>query len=962
MRDEKNSLGKKSGADISADDLLARLKLSFDDAGETKKERPDSSAKQYDKSLMIDDDVYREAEKRLHTSEAVTALDDSDLDIDELIDMYITKPRAEREALAAEEDLPPVDENGDNIVHELDVEDAIASLDEVDGSEALAEVDAVSSDSEAELFDTDDEVADVYAEDAASALDAEITDMEVQTEDVSEELFDEPELDEEWTEPDAIEELELIDGAVPEAFDDIGAPVDEAVLNGDITDNVDSVINEEFTFDEDVDMKLAEPVNESALIAADFEEDFASDDVATAVFDISQIKHMTDESDDLDSVIDAAFAQSATEVFTPVSEADLESLGAEQDDTRVYGQPDGEEIDQTDLHIMLAFGMEDQLKETVGEEKATEIEDDIIQKHQETSQINAVKEKIEYITRDQNDGIMNDYESKYKSLLIRMAAAVALLLCTFFIENFSLFGLALPEFMRPTSYPIVYAMIDLQLVVFSGVLVYKQILDGSMAVLKKKTLPETITAAMLILSVIYTFVAAFTAPVEGFALYNLPVILTVLLALVYEFMNLKREVYSFNIVSSNNKKFVITPVSDATESLEREVFNDYVSNEAQIIRAGKTEFVDGFFERSAWTKISKPIVGIMLSIVGAAALVFALLAAFSGKGVYGAFTMAFLTLTLSAPLALLIVFAYPFYKASKDAFANDSAIIGECSLNEYSGSAVISFEDKEVFPSRGVKVTSIKVFGQNRIDEIIYNVASSFIKVGGPLADVFSQATHDMGYSEDVELVEVDDDGFTVTVDGELVYIGKASYMEKKDYEPPYDSEGRKQEQNSSIGVLFIAFRGQLAAKIYVTYTIDREFEKILGQLYKTGMCVGIKSFDPNIDDLLLSKKIRAIKYPVKVIRAKNVEDIPHTFERCESGVVSRRSVKSLLRTVALCERVSSVIKTDIAVGILSMIIGAVVMVFIHAFGLSGAFPSLYALLYQLFWLIPVAVISKLLV
>ena len=40
-------------------------------------------------------------------------------------------------------------------------------------------------------------------------------------------------------------------------------------------------------------------------------------------------------------------------------------------------------------------------------------------------------------------------------------------------------------------------------------------------------------------------------------------------------------------------------------------------------------------------------------------------------------------------------------------------------------------------------------------DEIIYNVASSFIKVGGPLADVFSQATHDMGYSEDVELIEV---------------------------------------------------------------------------------------------------------------------------------------------------------------------------------------------------------------
>lgn len=84
-------------------------------------------------------------------------------------------------------------------------------------------------------------------------------------------------------------------------------------------------------------------------------------------------------------------------------------------------------------------------------------------------------------------------------------------------------------------------------------------------------------------------------------------------------------------------------------------------------------------------------------------------------------------------------------------------------------------------------------------------------------------------------------------------------------------------------------------------YTIDSEFEKILEQLYKTGMCVGIKSFDPNIDDVLLAKKVKAMKYPVKVIRSKTVEDIPHTFERCDSGIVSKRSVKDLLRTVTLC-------------------------------------------------------------
>ena len=877
MRDEKNAASKKHG-DISADDLLARLKLSYDDAPSRKAESLAGVNRQRGESLMIDDWVYRDAEERLHTSEAVTARDDSDLDVDELIDMYITKPRAEREAQKAE--LPPVDENGDDIVHEI-------TRPEPEPAETLEDTH--------EYGESADEDDSIFAE--------------------------------------------------PAAQDEVYADDDDVkIAVGD-------------------EMQTAEEAYEEISTEDEYESVAAIDTEKTAVFDISRVKQITEDDDDeISRAVDKAFAESATEVFTPVGEAELTAVDTTPTSEQVYGHPSDDEIDQTDLHIMIAFGMEDQLKKTVGEEEAIKLEDDIIQKHEQTSQIQTVAKRIEYTSRDQNNEIMSMYESKYKSLLIRIAAAAALLVCLFVIENFSLLGLAMPEFMRPTSYPVVYAMIDLQLVVFSGILVYRQVIEGYRSILERKYTPESLTTFVLTLSVIYSFAAGLTAPVEGFALYNLPVVLAVLLALVCEFMNLKREMYSFNVVASKKKKFVVTPVSDATESLEREIFNDYVPGEAQIIRVGKTDFVDGFFARSIGEKMSKPIIGILLPALLLLALVFAVLSVVGGGNAYDAFTAAFLTIALAAPLTLFVIYSYPFYKASKDAFENESAIIGETSLGEYSGSAVISFEDKEVFPSSGVKVTSIKVFGQNRIDEIIYNIASAFIMIGGPLADVFSQATHDMGHSEDVELAEVDDDGFTVTVDGELVYIGKASYMEKKDYDPPFDNETRKQEQNPSTGILYVAFNGQLAAKVYVQYTIDGEFEGILSQLYKTGMCVGIKSFDPNIDDLLLAKKIKAMKYPVKVIRAKNVEDIPHTFDRCESGVVSKRSVKALLKTVALCEHVTSVIRTNLIVGVLAMLIGAVVMVFVNAFGSEAALPSLYVLLYQLFWLIPVFVISKLLV
>lgn len=897
MHDEKNSADKR--AEMNAEDLLSRLKKSYDEADLGSKNSFEDSKEPRTDALKIDEDVYESAEETLRSTEAFVADDESELDVDELIDMYITKPRAEREAEAAAEALAEAELN--EVAEEL-VEEFVEEVTESDEAVATETV--------------DDEVAvldeDMLIDDAMFVMPEEMPADEVTASDaaVAEEAF----------------ENEAFDDDVKLAYDE--ASDDDIKLAGNAL------------FDD-------EP--------AEYAQEDEIDDRVTAVFDISKVKEAAEQCDDeLAGVIDEAFAASATEVFTPVNDADLEN--AEQ----VYGTTEDGEVDQTDLHIMLAFGMEEQLREAVGEDGATRLEEDVIQKHEQTSQIQIIKEQLEYTSREQNNEIIAKYESRYKSLLLRMAAAAALLIAVFLIENFSMLGLNLPAFMRPTSYPVVYAMIDLQLVVFSGVLVYRQLIDAFNAVRRKEFTVETIPAAILALSLIYSLIIGFIAPVAGFAMFNLPVVFTVLAALIYEFLGLKREMFGFNIVASARKKFVVTPVSEQTDSVERDVFGEYVPDDASIVRVTKTDFVEGFFARNAEKKSTKPIISILLGAMLVIALAFTVVGAITG-GVYGAFTSAFLAIVFSAPVTLLLVYSYPFYKASKDAFENESAILGEASLDEYANASVISFEDKEVFPSRGTKVTSIKVFGQNRIDEIVYNLASAFVKVGGPLADVLAQATQDIGYSDDVELVEALEDGFTVTVDGDIVYIGKASYMEKKDYQPPFDAEMRRQEQNSALGILYLAFGGQLAAKIYVQYTIDGEFEKVLAQLYRTGMCVGIKSFDPSIDDMLLAKKIRAIKYPVKVIRAKTVEDIPHSVERSESGVVSKRSVKALLRTVALCERVTSVIKTNLIIGMLAMIIGVIVMIFVSALG-ATAMPSLYALLYQLFWLVPVVLISKFLV
>ncbi len=911
MHSDDKSKSKANGADMTADELLMLLNKTIENIPDRPKKNTvekQVAVSEGRDDMKIDDDVFDFANSELRNSDAVTTTDDSDLDVDELIDKFITKPKNEREAAAAEAAM---------------------------AANIEAATEAVETEpSDLEFVDEDDNTS--VMEDTGTNVSVSEVPEYTNTQDISENVTAEESTEE-------ITDVQIVEDVIEDEENITEAAIESTIVDED-------------------DTKIAEVITEIKAGSDAFDQ---ISEEPTAVFDISQVKEtILEEKSDIDKIVDEAFEMSETEVFSPVN---LEQCAEGQGETvqnsplteQVYGSGDDSEIDQIDLNLMLALGMDEELKETVGEEKATAIEEEIISHHEETAQIQSVAKKIEYTTADQNTEILTTFKNQYYSLLIRMGAGLALLIMLFLFENFSMLGLSMPSFIRPTSYPMVYAMIDLQLVVLCGALVIGQIIKGVKSLITLKPTPESITPFVLALSLIYTLVAAFTAPTENFALFNLPVAFTVLLSLVYEFMNLKRNVFSFNIVSSRRKKFVVTPVSDATESLEREAFNDYVAADANIIRVGKTDFVDGFFARAEADAAPKPLIAILLPVVLILAALFVIITFIKTGSVYESFSMAFVTTAFTMPLGTFAIYSMPFYRASKIAYDNGSTIIGESSLEEYSGSAVISFEDKEVFPSDGVKVTSIKVYGNNRIDEIIYSLASAFIKVGGPLADVFSQATHDLGHSEDVELIEVDDDGFTVTIDGVPVYLGKASYMEKKDFDPPFDSESRKQEQNHSVGILYIAYEGQLAAKVYVQYTIDKDFEGILSQLYKTGMCIGIKSFDPNIDDLLLSRKIKAMKYPVKVIRSKTVEDIPHTFERCESGIVSKRSVKSLLRTVALCERVGSVIRLGTLIKLIAMIIGVVVMVFIHAFSSELNLSSLYIMLYQLFWVAVVPLISR---
>lgn len=621
------------------------------------------------------------------------------------------------------------------------------------------------------------------------------------------------------------------------------------------------------------------------------------------------------------------------------------------------------EIDDVDVNLMIAFGMDDELEKTVGIEKVNEIESNIEKtvSHISDKTIQTgedLKLDFEYTSQSQVKEIIAGYKKKYQyTLLLRIPSCFLLLIIAFLYENIGFFGGSLPT---PFQYPIVYVLINLQFLIFGAALIYKSLYNGMKSLFKFKPTPDSITFVVLFLTVIYHVVICVMNIYINVKIFNFAVLMFIFLNIIYEFMNLKRELYGFNIASSKRIKYVIDRINPNKTELESETFYEYLPANPLMLKIKKTSFVDGFYRRMNSypnnKKILNAIIPIML-IISAAFFAFAYI---RYNDIYYSMLFAYMALIVCTPFSLFITYSYPFYKASKDAYGADSAIVGESSLEEYSKASAISFDDKDVFPSYGVKVKSVKTYDNNRIDQVIYYAASLFRHIGGPLADVFDIATLELGHEDKVDLIQVADDGIEAMVGEIHVLVGKASYLRLNGFKPENPGEDEKIEDGGEVGVMYMVCGGEVAAKMYIQYVIDPDFEFILKQLYKAGMCVGIKTFDPNINDRMLSARVRLSKYPVKIIRCRGLEDQIETEARIESGIISKGSTKSLLQTFAMCDKVLQITRTNLVVKMFAMIISVIIMVFIMSLGLDDQVNSFYVALYQLFWSIPMVIIARL--
>lgn len=727
--------------------------------------------------------------------------------------------------------------------------------------------------------------------------------------------------------------------------------------------------------EERLTMPVAEKTRGAETTASDSvqEKDMSSADAASSAENVDSFDKI-----DLDAIAASLTLAEEKNDDTPEN-ADKKADTATDFHTDPAAASSDNAFDPTDINLMVAFGLDEEEKgkknkgkgkknraeqtETREQRAARQVGDRL-----EAEQNSTRKVKLdypEYMDRSQTPEIQKRYKYKLTTLWIKFGFCGVFTILLMIFENMEVLGKLFTGTAKqfggvfdPAVYPTVYAMVSLQLMLLACVFAWEQIYDGLRSIFRGTPKPESLTALLTFAGILYTvMIARITVQSDEPVMFNFIVAFAAWMTIGGAIYNTRREILGFQVVSSPKPKHIVCRVPDDESRCETGAFAED-ENICDVMRIEKTDFVDGFF-----TRLNTPdgttnlFLSCVMGIVVALSVLFGVFTGVRGGSGVEIARVVIVSIVTMAPLPVFLAFSYPLWRASAAARDFDSAIIGESSLAEYANASIITFDDKNVFPSYSVKVQNIRIYNNARIDRVMYYAASVFAKAGGPLQDVFEVATIEMGHSDNVNIFDTDRGFLAAEVDGVNILFGSAKALAERGMKIPREVFDEDADMSDELSIMYMFREDRLVAKMYIQYVMDGDIELILGQFQNNGLYVCVRTFDPNIDERMIARKVNMKRIPLKVVRYASAES--ETAEKASSGLVTCGSPKSLLQVISYCDKVLHTKKTNIALCVLAMLIGAAVMVLLVLSDSIGVMTSLYIAVYQLLWLIPMLLSSK---
>lgn len=579
-------------------------------------------------------------------------------------------------------------------------------------------------------------------------------------------------------------------------------------------------------------------------------------------------------------------------------------------------------------------------------------------KKQRDKKQKAEAEAFEYTDRSQNAeiGAMLSRAvaiSRFKFIGVLLVTVAVLLL-----ESVT-YASDVTPYLRPGRYGIIYILADLQLLFFIIMIMSQSFIKGLKAFAGFKLTADSVFSASAIGCGVLCLVAAFVDPTAlELRLYNLTAACGATALALVRHLQCKKDLHCFRTVASKKPKFTANALNGNTP--EASEFYKHLLESSELYTVKKAAFVSGFFKRLNRRPESEDIFNFLIPANFALSVALFLAAYLLNGDFYYAFSSAVLLFCAATPLTSFFMISLPVIAANISAKKHGAAFIGNAVAEEYADAAVLSFADTEAFLPHLVSITSIKTYGSYPIDKLITRLGMLFDYIEGPLKTVTAKMLDNVPKPDSIRLIDCAADGLYIAMDGCDYYLGKRSYMRHCKLDAPVDETDEVYSKNVG-SVMYMAINDTVVAKLYIKYGISAEFDELLRNMHRAGVCVGIKTLDPNINNELLQKSIKFKQCPVAVLKGGAPEEMNATVESIDSGIVSTSSLRAFLKMFILCDRARHATKSNVIINIAATVVAAFAIAFLSLTGEVQTYSSLHVALFQLAWLVPSAVMSFLL-
>ncbi|MBQ9848948.1 MAG: hypothetical protein IJO64_07820 [Clostridia bacterium] len=624
------------------------------------------------------------------------------------------------------------------------------------------------------------------------------------------------------------------------------------------------------------------------------------------------------------------------------------------DDDSIAPVGGDEMLDETDINLRLAFEMLEDEDGTLTK-LAEKNREKRLRESEKKEQIQ--EQTLEYTSREQNPEIAAKYRKKMRGALIRTIIVGVLTLGILFLELATNDSAVHADFTRQGRYGILYILIDLQLLFFIALSMLDAFRRGIKGLFKFQLNTDSLLVVSIFFAAAYSMVMLFTDPyATDLKLYNLPAAFASLCAAVSTYMCARKDYKCFRILASKRPKYTACGLTGGTK--EADEFYKYLLEDSDIYTVKRAKFVDGFVERTEKRAKFEDVFNFIIPAVFFAGVALFITMSALGSELVDAYAAFSIIIAASVPATSFFMIALPVISANRIGAKHSTAFIGNAIAEEYATASVLSFADTEVYPSSLVKITNIRMYGDFRIDAILTDLARLFGYVGGPLSKVMAATlTEEYEKPAMIRIIESANDGLCVAMDGQNYFLGKRSYMRRYRFEAPVD-EGDDAYERGVGSVMYVVINEKLAAKLYIKYTVNPLFDSLLKDMYKAGLCLGIKTLDPNINNELIASAIKFRKCPISVLRGNDPAEIAAEVDRVDSGVVCNSTLHNFLKMFALCDKARHLTKSNVIITFISIFLSFAAVAFLAVTGDIGAVTSLHAVAFQLFWLLPVWLIS----